>query len=168
MSLLLTFAGSPPGGGGSAAPKITSASILANGTTLQIVFRKAVNGNAGFTLHGLTGGATGITYASGSGTTTLLYTIDRTVYATETGGLLDYAPGDVTSVAAATPLPAFTNRPVVNNSTQVVPGLPAAYQSLMAFWTGGARAPVGAVLPEQGAYASLMAFWTGGARPPAA
>lgn len=139
MGLLLLGAGSP-GSAGPPQPRITSATILANGTTLRIVFRKAVNGSTGFTLTGASGGVTGLTYSSGTGTTTLDYTIDRTVYSNETGAKLNYTPGNITTVSAATAMDAFTNRPVTNSSTQTAPSTGAGVRSLFGFWFGGGGA----------------------------
>ncbi len=108
--------------GARTAPLAGSSAIPAAGTTLVVTFNLAVSGFSsgaeGFTLTGLSGGATTLDYASGNGTTSITFTLSRTVSAGETGGLLAYTAGDITSTASGLPLVNFSGQAVANNSTQ--------------------------------------------------
>lgn len=102
-------------------PTITSATINTDGDTLTLVFDEVVtvNTSTGFTL-GMSGGAAGLTYTSGSGTNTLVYAItgrniddDETGtldYATVANGIEDAAGNDLASTGE-------TDEAVTNNST---------------------------------------------------
>ena len=72
-------------------PTISSATINAAGDTLTLVFTEVVtvNTSTGFTL-GMSGGAAGLTYTSGSGTNTLVYAITGRNIDTAETGTLDY------------------------------------------------------------------------------
>lgn len=106
---------------GSAAPTLTSATIGTNGTTLTLVFSEAVNASAitGLSISIPSGPAT-ISLVSGSGTTSLVTTISRTVTQSVTGILLSYTqPGDeIEATDDQADLASFSNLSVVNNSTQ--------------------------------------------------
>lgn len=69
---------------------LLSVNVPASGTTIRIGFSTAATigagGNGGFAVT-LSGGACTLTYASGSGTPTLVYTTSRTVAPGETGTL---------------------------------------------------------------------------------
>lgn len=111
-------------------PTLTSATIAANGTTLTLVFSKAAeagtqdNQDLSFTA---TNGTLSAKYVSGSGTATLVYSLIRTVYQTETvtlnydalwSGIKDLAGNNLASIMA---------RLVTNNSTVsafTIAGLP--------------------------------------------
>ena len=73
-------------------PLLTFASFLDGGVFLRLLFSKAVTygagGTTGFTLTA-SGGAATLTYVSGSGTTSLLYSISREILTSETA-TLDY------------------------------------------------------------------------------
>lgn len=103
---------------------LSSATIQTNGTTLRLVFGAAASGFAsgaeGFALTGLTGGATTLTYSSGNGTTTVDFTISRTVYSSETSGALAYTAGDIVG-ANTLALANFSGTAVTNSSTQLPP-----------------------------------------------
>jgi hypothetical protein len=73
-------------------PIISSATINTDGDTLTLVFDEVVtvNTSTGFTL-GMSGGAAGLTYTSGSGTNTLVYAITGRNIDTAETGTLDYA-----------------------------------------------------------------------------
>lgn len=104
------------------APTLVSATIAANGTSLSLVFTEAVtvNTNTGFVLTA-TGSPT-LTYASGAGTTTLVYTISAAVQQSESGITLAYTTGaNYIEDAAGNDLGSFTGTAVVNNSTQNTP-----------------------------------------------
>lgn len=78
-------------------PKLSSVIIGENGTSVSLVFDKAVQvgagGNTGWTIT-MSGGAVTMTYASGSGTNTLVYDLNRTVNSGETGTVAYTQPGD--------------------------------------------------------------------------
>jgi hypothetical protein len=106
------------------APTLSSASIPTTGDSLSIVFDETVSigagGNGGFTI-AMSGGAVSLTYASGSGSNTLVYTTDRTIDAGETCSDFDYTqPGNGVEDAAGNDLATFTNQQaqVTNNSTE--------------------------------------------------
>lgn len=93
MLLLLFTANSGGSPGDVTAPTLQSATI--SGSTLRLRFDETVivNDGTGIALT-LSGGAVTATYASGSGGTTLLYSLSRTP-ATDETGTLDYTnPGD--------------------------------------------------------------------------
>jgi hypothetical protein len=104
------------------APTLVSATIAANGTSLSLVFTEAVtvNTNTGFVLTAT--GSPSLTYASGTGTTTLVYTIGAAVQQSESGITLAYTTGaNYIEDAAGNDLGSFTGTAVVNNSTQNTP-----------------------------------------------
>jgi len=73
-------------------PTITTATINVDGDVLTLVFSEVVtvNTSTGFTL-GMSGGAAGLTYTSGSGTNILVYAITGRNIDTAETGTLDYA-----------------------------------------------------------------------------
>ena len=73
-------------------PTIASATINTAGDTLTLVFSEVVtvNTSTGFTLE-MSGGAAGLTYTSGSGTNTLVYSITGRNIDDDETGTLDYA-----------------------------------------------------------------------------
>jgi len=104
------------------APTLVSATIAANGTSLSLVFSEAitVNTNTGFVL--TADGSPTLTYASGTGTTTLVYTISAAVAQSESGITLAYTTGaNYIEDAADNDLGSFTGTAVTNNSTQNTP-----------------------------------------------
>jgi hypothetical protein len=71
-------------------------------------------------LTGCSGGATTLTYASGSGGTSLTFNVSRTVLEAETGCVNSYTqPGNGIEDLAGNDLASFSNQAVTNNSTQV-------------------------------------------------
>lgn len=104
------------------APTLSSATVATNGTTLTLVFSEAVTigagGNSGFAITAPAGSAT-LTYASGAGTNTLVYTVSRALRSTETGVVLAYSqPGNGIEDSAGNDLATFASVSVTNNSTQ--------------------------------------------------
>jgi hypothetical protein len=104
-----------------AAPELLSATILADGETVEFVFDENVNigagGSTGWTLD-MSGGAATVTYDSGDGTDTLTYTISRIVNDDETG-TVDYTqPTDGIEDDGGLDLVSITNAAVTNNSSQ--------------------------------------------------
>ncbi len=106
------------GGADTTGPTVTAASFNVLGTQLTITFSEAVNGHTGFTITP-TGGASTLTYLSGDGTTSKVYTLSRTVTFGETATLA-YTPGNVTDLAS-NPLLAFSGTSVANSSTVLGP-----------------------------------------------
>lgn len=102
-------------------PTISTATINAAGDTLTLLFDEVVtvNTSTGFTL-GMSGGAAGLTYVSGSGSNTLVYSItgrniddDETGtldYVTVANGIEDAAGNDLASTGES-------DESVTNNST---------------------------------------------------
>jgi hypothetical protein len=79
------------------APTLSRAQISFAGTTITLTFSKAVTfgagGNGGWALS-LSGGACAMSYSSGDGGTELVYSLSRTVSASETGTIAYTQPGD--------------------------------------------------------------------------
>jgi subtilase family serine protease len=108
-------------------PTLSSATIGTNGTTLTLVLSEAVVNHTGFSVSP----SNTLTYVSGSGSTTLVFTLTTTVYS---GAMdtLSYSAGDVTD-AASNPLATISGASITNNSTQTQGGTPSAPSSI----TGG-------------------------------
>lgn len=121
-----------------AAPTLSgNPTINADGDELTIALNEAVSigagGNGGFVLDA-SGGAATLTYASGSGTSTLVYSISRPILDDETV-TLDYAqPGNGVEDSAGNDLAGFTEQAVTNNSTQTGGSTPVLLSSVA---TGG-------------------------------
>jgi hypothetical protein len=103
------------------APTVTGATLAANGTTLTIVLSESgttgAGGNGGFALTA-SGGAVTLSYASGSGSGTLVFTASRTILSGETLSLAYTQPGNGWEDAAGNDLATFTGQAVTNSSTQ--------------------------------------------------
>jgi hypothetical protein len=108
--------------GDATAPTFTSATIAANGTALTLGFSEPVDTtiNTGFTLTA-SGGAATLTYASGTGTNSLIYTISRAIEQTETATIAYVQPGNGIEDVANNDLASFSGASVTNNSTQYTP-----------------------------------------------
>lgn len=124
MSLALLFNLNNLDAGGGAdvtAPTISSATINSAGTSLTFAFSESVVAtiSTGFTITPTNGGAAvNVSYASGSGTSSLVYTLSRTIKSTET---LTYAytqPGNGIEDTAGNDLASITSTAITNNSTQ--------------------------------------------------
>lgn len=103
-------------------PTQISRTINSAGTSLTMLHSQAVSvgsgGSGGFTVS-LSGGAATLTYASGSGTTSLVYTISRTVNSGETGTISYTQPGNgIEGTVGGVDLASFSTQTVTNNSTQ--------------------------------------------------
>ena len=120
------------------APTLSSATIGTNGTTWTLVFNETVSigsgGNGGWAATMSTAGAQTLTYSSGGGTSTLVYTGSPTVVSGETvsSGLNYTQPGNGIEDAAGNDLATLTGHAVTNNSTQsggngLLTGLTAYY-----------------------------------------
>ncbi len=104
------------------APTLQSATIPSAGTTISLAFDEPVTRAAGGTLTiSMTGGAVTMTYASGTGTVTLVYSLSRTVYNGETNGTIswDKGAGGFIKDASDNDWASVPSFPVTNNSAQV-------------------------------------------------
>lgn len=109
-------------------PVLQSATINADGDELTLVFDEPVTGNSGFTLDAEYGAVT-LTYSSGEGTDTLVYTISRAI-GEEEDVALDYTAGDIEDTRG-NPMEDFSGQSVTNDSEVFNPnqlaGLVAQY-----------------------------------------
>jgi len=101
-------------------PTLVSATIPAAGTTVSLVFNETVQigagGNGGFVMTP-SGAAVTMTYDSGSGTSTLLYNLSRTIAIGETATLAYTQPGNGVEDLSGNDLANFSGTSVTNNST---------------------------------------------------
>lgn len=130
------------------APTVSSATFAANGTSLTIAADETVSvgagGNGGFTLTPTNGGAAvTLSYASGSGSSSLVYTASRAVSDTETLTLAYVQPGNGIEDAAGNDLASFSAQAVTNNSTQNNAPTDISLNSTTVSVNGGANAVVG-------------------------
>lgn len=110
-------------------PTLSSATIGSNGTTFTMVFNESVSigsgGNSGF-VPTLSAGSPTLSYSSGSGSTTLVYTLSATVNSGVTGTIAYTQPGNGVEDAAGNDLATFSGTSITNNSTQPAPTLTSA------------------------------------------
>lgn len=117
--------GMSAGGSDTTAPTLSTATIGMNGTTWTFVFSEIVSigagGSAGWAVTMANAGAVTLTYASGSGSTTLVYTGNVTVYTGDTvsSGLNYTQPGNGIEDAKGNDLANISGKAVTNNTTQV-------------------------------------------------
>jgi hypothetical protein len=108
-------------------PTLQSSTIGGSGTSITLSFPEAVSfgagGNGGWTL-GPSGGAATLSYASGSGTTSLVYNISRTIQYNETATISYTQPGNGVEDSAGNDLVTIASDSVTNNSTQGAPPPP--------------------------------------------
>lgn len=102
------------------APTVTSITVGTNGTTVTIVFDKNVSigagGSGGLTLNTPT---SALTYSSGAGTSTLVFTSATTILQTDTPTCSYTQPGNGFEATTGTvDLASFSGTAVTNNSTQ--------------------------------------------------
>lgn len=102
------------------APTVSSATIDSTGTTLTLVMSEpttyGAGGNGGLTITP-SGGASTATFSSGAGTTTLVWTLSRTIQQGETVTRSYTNPGNGFEDAAGNDLGNFSGAAVTNNST---------------------------------------------------
>jgi len=120
------------GGGDTTAPVLASATIASNGQTLTLVFTEAgsdVNQGSNYNDNEWDidstqkGNDIGVTYVSGNGSNTHVYTINQTIYVGDTLNI-DFngnSTADVLEDEAGNDLAAITSGSVTNNSTVNVP-----------------------------------------------
>ena len=157
------------------APTVVSSTIQPAGNVIHILLSDTTSvgtgGSAGLSFS-LTGGAVLGTYISGSGTNTLVYSLSRVVYSTETGTYNYTQPGNGwEGTSGGTDVASFNIAPITNNSTQTPAAplvtavtIPAAgtfvnitYDSLVVFGSGGNS---GHTLSMSGG-ASIMTYSSG-------
>lgn len=106
------------------APTFVSAIISGSGSSIAISFDEAVTfgagGNTGFAVT-LSGGAATLTYVSGDGSDTLVYSLSRAIQYDETGTIVYTQPTNGVEDAAGNDLATFTAQAIVNNSSQGSP-----------------------------------------------
>jgi hypothetical protein len=104
-------------------PTVSSRVIPTSGTTFLMGFDEAVTFTGAVpTLTGCSGGATTLSYVSGSGTASLTFGVSRVVLGEETGCVNSYTqPGNGIEDIAGNDLASFSEQAVTNNSTQVAP-----------------------------------------------
>lgn len=102
-----------------AAPTVVSATILASGDEMEVKYNEAVTfagGGADNLTITLTGGAITEAYASGKGTATLTYDLNRSVTSSETGDVDGAQVAAGVQDLAGNLVTAFTNLAITNNS----------------------------------------------------
>lgn len=111
-------------GGDVTPPTLSTATIGTSGTTITLAFNETVSigagGSAGWALT-MSGGAVTLTYSSGSGSSSLVYSLSRTVAYGETvsSGLNYTQPGNGLEDTAGNDLATLSSHAVVNNSADV-------------------------------------------------
>jgi hypothetical protein len=109
------------GGGDVTAPTMSSATIGTSGTTLTLGMDETCSigagGNGGVTLSA-SGGAVTATYSSGSGSSSLVYNLSRTINQGETVTVSYTQPGNGIEDTSGNDLATFSNSAVTNNSSQ--------------------------------------------------
>lgn len=100
-------------------PTVSTVTIAANGTDVTIALDENGNvgsgGSGGFSLV-MSGGTTPLTYASGDGTSSLVFNPGRTIGAGETGTLTYVQPDDGIEDDSTNDLASFSGQAVTNNS----------------------------------------------------
>ena len=118
-----SYIGPPSGfvGDDVTAPTLSTKTIAANGTTLTLAFNETVSigagGNGGWTISP-SGGAATLAYSSGSGTSSLVYTISRPIQFNETATVSYTQPTDGVEDTTGNDLVTFSGSSVTNSSTQ--------------------------------------------------
>lgn len=104
------------------APNLNTSTISIDGITWTFSFDEAITfgagGNSGWTTS-MSGGVVTLIYSSGNGTSSLIYTGNRTVFQGETGTVSYTQPGNGIEDNAGNDFASVSGVNVVNNSTQV-------------------------------------------------
>lgn len=102
-------------------PTVVSATIDTAGTQLTVVFSQACSigaGGSGGMVVTPSGGAATITYVSGDGTSTWVFSVSRTILSSETATRTYTQPGNgIEGTSGGLDLASFTTQSVTNNST---------------------------------------------------
>ncbi len=116
-----SFIGPPDGfllGEDTTPPTLQSATIGASGTVITLAFDETVSvgsgGSSGLSLS-LSGGGVTATYSNGSGSSSLIYSLSRTVYSNESGTVSYAQPGNGIEDAAGNDLKTFSAVNAINN-----------------------------------------------------
>jgi hypothetical protein len=113
------------GGGDVTAPTLSSATVADDGLSIVLAFNETVSygagGNAGWALT-LSGGAVTMTYASGAGSSSLTYSLSRTIFTNETGTIAYTQPGDGIEDTSLNDLATIASAAVTNGSDVPEPG----------------------------------------------
>jgi hypothetical protein len=152
------------GGGGDESdvtpPTVITASINAAGTQLTLVFSEVVTGHTGFALTA-SGGLSTLTYVSGDGSTSVVFSISRTIHTNEIL-TIDYTAGDVQDVAANL-LVNFSGMAVTNGSTVAQSSVTVAEAFLLGASTINTQGLYGTVIKSStGPRPSTTEFVVGG------
>lgn len=111
-------------------PALSTKTIASNGTTLTLSFNETVSigagGNGGWTI-APSGGSATLTYSSGSGSSSLVYTISRPIQYNETATVSYTQPTNGVEDDSGNDLVTFSGSSVTNNSTQGQDTTPAAF-----------------------------------------
>lgn len=103
---------------------IQSAVIGTSGSSITLTFNKNVyiglGGSSGLSIS-LSGGAVSPTYSSGSGFTSLVYNLNRTIYSDETGDLSYTQPTNGIEDSLGNDLGSFSDFTITNNSEELEP-----------------------------------------------
>jgi hypothetical protein len=140
-------------------PTLTSATIASNGTTFTMTFSETVafgaGGNGGF-VPTLSAGAPTLSYSSGTGSATLIYTLSATVNSGVTGTLAYTQPTNgVQDDPAGNDLATFSGTAITNNSSQGG----TAFTGDILWWKLNEGSGV-SITPDVGQYGTTNAQWT--------
>ena len=111
----------PTGGPDTTPPTLSSVTIGAAGNQLTLSFNETVSiglgGNGGWTINMSGTGTETLTYASGSGSTALVFNISRVIAAGETGTVSYTQPGNGVEDTSGNDLQSISNRAVTNQAS---------------------------------------------------
>jgi hypothetical protein len=143
------------------APTLDSATIDSAGTSITLAFDETVvvgaGGNGGFTVS-LAGGACTLTYSSGSGTSSLIYTTSRTITRND-AGTLDYVqPGNGIEDGSGNDLASFSDEPLVNDSTANTAPTDISLSNNAVLTTAGINAVVGTLSTTDPDYGDTFTY----------
>lgn len=160
-SALGMFNGFTEAGADVTAPTVSSVTIGTNGTTLTINVSESCSigagGSSGVTVVA-SGGNASAEYASGSGSTAIVYTISRAIKSTETATLTYSQPGNGIEDAAGNDLVSFSGQAVTNNSTQNAAPTDISLSGSTVYTTGGLNATVGTLSATDVDYGEAFTF----------
>jgi hypothetical protein len=105
-------------------PAVSTVTVASNGITVTFGMSEISTATGAPPTLTMSGGALTLTYSSGSGSTSLVYSASRTIYANETGTASYTQPGNGIEDANGNDLSTFSGASVTNNSTQAVPPRP--------------------------------------------
>jgi hypothetical protein len=151
------------------APTVSTATIGTNGTTLTLAMSETVTRSGGtFDVDCATAGANiTATYASGSGSNSLVYTLGTTVNSGDTCNLDYNGAANGIEDAAGNDLSAITDKAVTNNSTQGVAGIAYVRSAVSGTGTDGDATTTTAAFSANTLGSLLVCGYTTGADPDA-